>query len=211
MKSSTTAALFALGLALIPGCASKPAYYRDPMAGVEPGSRLAVLPLVNMTKDVNAPDVVMNALVVEILATNRFSLVDPGVVDEVIQRERIRLTDRIPLQTLQAVGAALGVEYVIVGSVNEYQMVKDAQDVVPTVSMALRMVSCNTGAIAWAATHSLRGNDRESVFTLGRIGTLQELASVTAHEMVKTMTTKDGKTIPVSAETKTPSEEGTSP
>lgn len=178
------------------GCGSKPSYYRNDIAGAEPGSRVAVLPLVNLTRDMNAPDVVMNALVVELLATNRFVVVDPGVVDEVIQRERIRLTDRIPLETLQGLGAALGVDHVFVGSVNEYQMAKDSQDVVPSVSIALRMVACSTGAIVWASTHSKRGNDTETIFTLGRVETLEELTSIAAREMTKTVVPPPGKSKP---------------
>ena len=179
--------LVVLCVAFTAGCGSKPAYYRNDTAGVEPGTRVAVLPLVNLTRDVNAPDVVMNAIVVELLATNRFVVVDPGIVDEVIQRERIRLTDRIPLETLQGLGAALGVDYVFVGSVNEYQMTKEAQDFIPTVSIALRMVSCTTGAIVWASTHAKRGNDTESIFTLGRVDTLEELTSIIAREMAETV------------------------
>jgi hypothetical protein len=188
-----SAAALALCLAFAGGCASKPSYYRNDVAAVEPGSRVAVLPLVNLTHDVNAPDVVMNAFVVELLATHRFTVVDPGVVDHVIQQERIRLTDRLPLETLQSLGAKLGVDYLFVGSVNEYQITKEAQDHVPTVSVSMRMVSCSTSAIAWASTHSVRGNDRESVFTLGRISNLEELTSVVAHEMAQTLIPKHTK------------------
>jgi hypothetical protein len=178
-----------LGLAVLAsaGCAGKPSYYRNEVAAVEPGSRVAVLPLVNMTRDVNAPDIVLNALVVELLATNRFVVVDPGVVDEVIQREQIRLTDRIPLETLQKVGAALGVDHVFMGSVNEFDMARQSQDLVPTVSIALRMVACSTGTITWASTHSRRGDDGESIFTLGRVETLEELTSIAAREMTRTV------------------------
>jgi len=180
------AGLLALSLAVSAGCGSHPAYYRGDVASVPFGSRVAVLPLVNLSKEVNAPDVVMNALVVELLAVNRFDVVDPGLVDEVIRRERIRLTDRLPLEMLQALGTALAVDYVFVGTVSEYQIVRDAQENIPTVSIALRMVSCSTGNIVWAATHSKRGDDSESMFRLGRVDTLEELTTLTAREMTRT-------------------------
>jgi len=173
-------------------CGNKPSYYRNDAASVEPGCRVAVLPLVNMTRDANAPDVVMNAIVVELLATHRFTVVDPGIVDDVIQRERIRLTDRISLETLQKIGTTLGVDYVFVGSVNEYQMMRDTQDYVPDVAFALRMVNCNTGSIAWAATHARRGNDAESVFSLGRIESLEEMTTIAAREMAATVVPNPG-------------------
>ncbi len=188
-----TVGLLAMSWMFATGCGSKPSYYRSDATIAEPGSRVAVLPLVNLTRDANAPEVVMNALVVELLATHRFVVIDPGVVDDVVQRQRIRLTDRIPLETLQSLGASLGVDYVFVGSVNEYQMSKDAQDMVPTVSIALRMVSCGTGAIAWASTHSKRGDDAETIFTLGRVETLEELTSIAAREMTRTVVPPPGK------------------
>jgi curli biogenesis system outer membrane secretion channel CsgG len=179
--------LAALSLALSAGCGSKPEYYRGDITSVQVGTRVAVLPLVNLCSDETAPDVVMNALVVELLATNRFTVVDPGIVEEAVQKERLRLTDRLPLAKLQALGAALTVDYVFVGSVNEFGMVRDLQEELPTVSIALRMVSCSTGNIVWAATHTKRGDDSESVFRLGRIGTLEKLTAVTAHEMMPTL------------------------
>lgn len=192
------AGMLAWSLLVAGGCGSDPAYYRNDVTRAEPGSRVAVLPLVNLTKDVNAPDVVMNALVVELLATHRFVVVDPGIVDEVIQRERIRLTDRIPLEVLQGLGASLGVDYVFVGSVNEYQMSRVSQDYIPTVSIALRMVSCSSGSIAWASTHSRRGDDSETVFTLGRVNTLEELTTITAREMAHTVVPPPSKHTPES-------------
>ena len=168
------------------GCGSNPAYYQGGVTTVPVGSRVAVLPLVNLTRDANAADVVMSALVVELLATKRFTVVDPGSVEEEVQRRRLRLTDRLPPDALQALGAALAVEYVFVGAINEYQMVRDLQEDIPAVSIALRMVSCSTGNIVWAATHSKRGDDSETMFRLGRIHTLEELTTVVAREMTRT-------------------------
>jgi TolB-like protein len=144
---------------------------------------------VNFSRDERAPDVVGAALVVELLATKRFVVVDPGRVEEHVLAQRLRLTDRLPLEALQKVGADLGVEYVVVGSVNEFGMVPSATERVPTLSFAVRMVSCSSGAILWAATHSKRGDDAESMFTLGRIETLEELSAVAAREVAETIRT----------------------
>lgn len=188
------AALWA-GCALLAGagCGNAPAYYRGDLAAIEPGTRLAVLPPVNFSRDERAPDVVASALVVELLATNRFIVVDPGQVEQVVLANRVRMSDRLPLADLQKVGADLGVEYVMVGSVNEFGMVQDGTETVPVVSFAIRMVSCSTGAILWAATHSKRGDDNESMFELGRVETTDELAGVAVREAVSTLKANPSK------------------
>jgi len=172
------------------GCGNAPEYYRGGIASVAEGARIAVLPLVNFSRDERAPDIVGTSLVVELLATNRFTVVDPGLVEEHILSNRLRLTDRLPLESLQKIGADLGVEYVIVGSVNEFGMMPKANEALPTVSFAVRMVSCSTGAIVWAATHSKRGDDAESMFALGRIETIEELCAVAAREVTETLKIK---------------------
>lgn len=191
-------ALVALGaiacLALAaPGCGNAPAYYRGDVASFADGTRIAVLPPVNFSRDERAPDVVAAAFVVEILATNRFSVVDPGQVEQAVLANRLRMTDRLPLETLQKVGTDLGVEYVLVGSVNEFGMVQEGLETIPTVSFAVRLISCSTGTIVWAATHSKRGDDNESMFEFGRVETTDELAGVAVHEAVATLRTKPNK------------------
>jgi TolB-like protein len=168
------------------GCGNKPQYYQGDIASIAPGTRVAVLPLVNFSREERAPDIVGAALVVELLATNRFTVVDPGLVEQAVLDHRLRLTDRLPLETLQKVGKDLGVEYVFVGSVNEFAMVPKSSESVPTLSFALRMVQCSTGVILWAATHSKRGDDAESMFELGRVETLEELSAVAAREVAET-------------------------
>jgi len=187
-----TALLCATVALAIGACGSNPAYFRGDVMSVKDSTRVAVLPLVNLTKDVNAADIASNAVIVELMATHRFTVVDPGIVEDEVQRERLRLTDRLPLPALQAVGAALGVDYVFVGTVNEYTMLRETQVDIPEVSISLRMVSCSTGSIAWASTHSKRGDDSEVLFTLGRVQTLEQLASLTAREMMQTFMSDQG-------------------
>lgn len=181
------AGMLALLIWLSAGCGSHPAYFRGDVAAIADSTPVAVLPLVNLSKDVNAPDIVLNAVLVELLATQRFHVVDPGQVEQAIQSERIRFSDRLSPETLHALAAALGVKYVFVGTVSEYAFVREAGADVPSVSFSLRMIACDTGNIVWAATHAKRGDDSETVFTLGRIDTLEELTTVAAHEMTQTL------------------------
>jgi len=169
------------------GCgAPKPVYFHGGEQ-LAPGASVAVLPLVNLSRYENAADIIGANLVVELLATGQFEVVDPGVVDNVVLEKRMRLTDRLPLAALQDLGSELDVSYVVVGAVNEFDFIQEGTETYPTVSISLRMVRCADGVIIWAATHSKRGDDRESVFGLGRVGTLEQLAEVTVREVAKTL------------------------
>ena len=200
-------AVLAALVAVCAGCGSHPAYYKGGAAALPDSTPVAVLPLMNFTADVNAPDIVANAVMVELLASGRFRVVDPGLVEEAIQNQRIRFSDRLPPETLHALATALGVKYVFVGTVSDFGFVRESGVDIPTVSFALRMVDCDNGSIVWAATHSKRGDDSEKMFTLGRIDTLEELTTLAAHEMTLTMLpekTRTSKKTPATTEKTTP-------
>lgn len=169
------------------GCAGRPSSFRGGLGEIERGSRLAVLPLVNLTQDQSAPDVVMNSLIVQVLDTGMFTVVDPGLVQSLVVDKRLRLTDRLSLQALSEIESDLGATYVMQGTVNDFGLIQEAGDAQPTVSVSLRIVACRDGRIVWAASHARRGDDRESVFGLGRIGTLEQLTQVTVGELMETL------------------------
>jgi len=177
----------AVGLALLLACASNPSTYRDQAGGIQPGDTVAVLPLVNLSQQPNAPDMVQNAVVVRLLALGEYNVVDPGAVQDLILRKRLRLADRLPLDALQEIKAELGCEYVLVGSVNAFGMVAEGQLSYPSVSVTMRMVDCEDGRIVWAGSHARRGDDTESVFGLGRVSTLEQLTEKTVAELFESL------------------------
>jgi TolB-like protein len=174
-------------LLLPSGCAESPQYYRGGIPEVAAAKTIAALPLVNFSQYEEASDIVLNSLIVELLETRIFKVIDPGIVDTIVLEKRLRLTDRLPLAALQELGKQLGVEYLLVGSINEYSMIHGRNTQLPTVSISLRIVVCESGQIIWASTHSRRGDDEESLFGIGRIESLEQLASVTVTEMINTL------------------------
>jgi hypothetical protein len=182
----TSAVLGALILAST-GCGTTPTHFRGGIPGIEGQPTLAILAPLNLSHYENAEDIVMNSLIVEMLQTELFSIMDPGLVEEAILQRRIRVTNRLPLESLQALGEALGATYLMVGTINEFGFLQDGQSNVPTVSISLRIVTCASGQIMWATSHSRSGDDAETVFGFGRIKTLDQLASATVREMTRTL------------------------
>jgi len=174
---------------VVPACSTNPQYF---VADVSPDSSatLALLPLVNLSKYDEAGDIFSRSLLVELLDVNIFEVIDPGRVDVVVLQKRIRYTDRLPLATMQELGREIGTRFLLLGSVNEFEMVTDRISSIPLVSISLRIVECETGEIVWAATHTKRGDDSESIFGWGRIESLERLASVASKEIVQTLKKK---------------------
>ena len=73
------------------------------------------------------------------------------------------------------------------GTVSEFGVVREGKTDLPNVSISLRLIECGNGRIVWAATHSERGDDAESVFGFGRISTREQLVAAMVKDMVKTM------------------------
>lgn len=186
--------MMSLSLALVfvslLGCSSKPAYFRDELPAMAESERLAVMPLMNFSQDDRAPEIIAGQLTVVLLENVRFTVVDPGAVDEVVRKERLRFTDRLDLETLGTVGRDLGVRFVMVGTINEFGSLPSGSEPIPVVSLSLRIVSCDDGRIVWAASHSRRGDDNETIFGWGKVGTVEQLAAETVEEITKSLRPK---------------------
>lgn len=185
-RLSAIGLIVAVGTLALAGCSSNPQYFRSAVAIDQPQS-LAVLPLVNLSKYDEAGDIVMHSLLVELLDSGLFDIVDPGLVDHAVLERRIRFTDRLALPVMQELGDTLNAEYLLLGSVNEFDMTISRTETVPLVSISMRIVRSDTGKIFWAATHTRQGDDAESVFGLGRIATLERMTALTVKDMTGTL------------------------
>ena len=147
------------------------------------GLRMALLPFDNLTEDQGAAKTVENLVLVEFLKQSAASVVNPGEVNAVLLEQRLRVTTAIPSATVKVLGERLGVGYLMQGVVHEYQMQRGTTGQYPVVSVTLRLVDVSTGEIAWALSSSRRGNDRESLFGIGRVDSLEQLAQQMVEEM----------------------------
>ena len=174
-------------LASAPSCSGHPQFFRSDRDFSRAGHAIAILPPVNLTSHERAAGLVADALLDSMLTTGEFSVVDPGRVESVVLKHRLRLTDRLPLDVLRRIAADLDIDCVLVGSVNEFRTVSDGQRSVPCIGISMRIVSCNDGHVMWACTHSRRGDDDETLFGVGRIKSIEQLCEKTGYEMTRTL------------------------
>ena len=193
LRRLTPVTLAMVLLASVLGCGANPTYYGKGLTGVGEDASLAILPPLNLSKHDRASDVVLNAAVVEMLDSEWFRVMDPGLVETVILEQRIRVTDRMSLEMIQQFAERLNVTHIMVGSITEFGHVQARSEQVPIVSVTLRIINCATGTITWAATHSRRGDDSETIFGMGRVESTDQLAGITVKEMLKSLKNKKRK------------------
>ena len=197
-RMATTMAAICLATLVLTGCGPKAAkpYTHPDLRRAEEVS-VALLPFDNLTEDQGAAKTLESLTLVEFLkrAEARVRVVDPGEVNSVLLDLRIRVATSIPRETILALGERLGVDYLIGGVVHEYTMQRSTGGggEVPVVSLSLRIVDALDGEIVWALSSSRRGNDKESIFGIGRVDSLEQLAQQTVESMAEAFAKSRGK------------------
>ena len=155
------------------------------------GVRMAILPFDNLSDDQGAGKTMENLVLVEFLKNTSAYIIDPGEVMAALVEERIRLATSIPREILKKLGQRLESDYFILGIVHEYTMQRmsgaGGAGEVPVVSLTLRILDAQSGEIVWATSAARRGNDREKVFGMGRIDSIEQLAQITAQEIAQNL------------------------
>jgi TolB-like protein len=176
-----------LGAVLLCACAPRPSVYSQAKITKQPTKGLAILPFVNLTGQENAGKLVANAFLIELLKEPNIRVVEPGEVESVMKNERIRSADQIDFQTAKMLKDKLNVEYILIGSVNEYNYFNAGSREIPRVSFSVRLLDSATGRIIWAAYHSRKGDDGELIFGWGLISSLPKLTVESVRQVLKKM------------------------
>jgi TolB-like protein len=129
-----------------------------------PTKKVCVLPFDNISKEQD-----VNLKVMEIFLTDLFSarifedIIDPIQANAALGGMRIRKPDALDKETIKALGDRLGVQYLILGSVTDYDYGK-AKDSAALVGLSVRMIDVDTGNILWTG-NSFKNGDK----SVGRI------------------------------------------
>jgi len=155
------------------------------------GVKIAILPFENLSAQEGAGKMAGSLFLVKMLGSGVFEISDPGVVEEALGEERVRLTSHIRLDILKKLGEHMGVKYILVGTVleNEMQMLGGVSGggQVPSVSVTARIVDVTSGRVMWADARARRGTDSEKIFGIGRIYSTTKIMNVILEEMVSSM------------------------
>ena len=146
--------------------------------------RVAVVPFENLSNDRAAGARATRLTITAFLASGTLDVVEPGEVQAAI----VQITNRPPSQSIElsneeivSLGQALGVQALVMGSVTQSDNLRSGSVAIPVVTLDLRMVETETGAIVWAATHSEKGSSVSARF----LGTGAEPIAETTRECIR--------------------------
>ncbi len=101
------------------------------------------------------------------------------------------MLDRLP-DLVDSVGQELGANAIMVGSLTGYTTRQFEGEMIPQISLSLRLLETPGGRVLWSAVHSRDGGDGESVFGFGRVQSLEQMATIAVQEMLETFPTTGG-------------------
>lgn len=143
----------------VAGCSGSVITYINPEANFSFIKKIAVLPFNNMSGDRFASERVRNTLTVDLMSRGVFEVVERGEVSKVmglvfraagIEEGRAIEVDK---ETLKLLGERLGVQAVILGSVDEYA----GRGGVAVVALSVRMLDTSSGIVLWQAKSTVIG------------------------------------------------------
>ncbi|HEY7410540.1 MAG TPA: hypothetical protein VII13_07370 [Vicinamibacteria bacterium] len=133
-----------------------------------PGSRLVVLPFQNMS-GVDAARADLLPLVLAQLSRQGYEAVAGEVVEEVLERDRMRHLDSLTSADRGRLLGELSAAGLLSAAVYTYQEGRN-----PIVGLSARLVGAD-GAVVWWEALGLSGNDTEGLFAFGREASRQAL------------------------------------
>jgi TolB-like protein len=169
--------------AMLTGCGASRQVVR-PTTAIPSHSRVAVLPLEDLSGDPAAAVGFTRMVYAELVRTGSWEVPETGIVEQAMDSLAIRNGGSLRADQVQALGQRLKVEYLLTGTLLESGMVKTGDGEVPAVGAALKLIEVATNRALWALVKFRTGEDRETVFGWGRERNPQMLAGSLAQQMI---------------------------
>jgi TolB-like protein len=148
--------LSAFCLFFVIGCGSTPKYYIRQKVDYSGIKKVAVLPFETLTPEEYAGEKIRKLVITELLSRG-IDVVEPGEVTRALIELKIRSLGSIKTTDIQNIAKTLGVEALIMGSVEAYGISRGISVTYPEVAINLRLIEASTGNIIWSVSHTSGG------------------------------------------------------
>lgn len=180
-----SAALIALGLLFLCGCAQQQHFVRQG-TDLEHIRSIAVLPFENFTRDDFAGEKIRRIVITELL-TRGVDVTEPGEVTKLLRELNVMSLRSIKTKEIQKLGETLGVDAVMSGSVEAFGISKGINVTYPEVTINLMLLDTGSGKIIWSVRESTGGASFWTRHFSAEGMPLSEAARKTVKEAIDTM------------------------
>ncbi len=155
----STAVLLCASLLLLAGCGAPAIQDSFLRPDIDLGfiERIAVPPFENHATDKYAGARLRDITITRLLMRGDFTVVDKGIVDNAIAEEALKPGGPMGADTIKRLGQALGVQALLLGTVDELSEERQGGTVSPRLTCTLRLVDTAAGTILWQAAGSRSG------------------------------------------------------
>lgn len=173
---------------MISGCrSSTPTYHISQDIDFSFYKTVAVMPLENFTNDRFAGEIVRQVIISELLASGLVDVIVPGEVMRAVNELGITSLSSLNANEIKALGTALKVEAIIMGSVEEYGETRMGSISAPQVTVTMMMADIGTGSIVWSITNTRGGASFMARHFGARHETISETVLLLVRESIQTL------------------------
>lgn len=177
--------LFVFHLALS-SCKTLPKAYIRPGSNLNQINRLAVMPFENLTNDRFAAKKVQNLMVMELLHTGQFDVIEPGEVVKAVRTDSVSINS-LSIDEIKSIGQQLGVPAIMAGSVNAYGVTRGVTISYPEVTISCLILDTATGNIIASSEYTSGGTSFWSRHLKAEGATLDETAQNATKILVRSL------------------------
>lgn len=156
-----------------------------PYKEIESTYKIAVMPFQNKSKVKDVGMIATYMFLVELFKSRRFVPVEYGEVRHLVVDLRVRGKGELDLKNTEAISKSLGVDGIIVGTVELYK--EEEGTFPPEAVISARLIDARKDRILWYDSFQLNGDDGIIILDWGRIRSAENVAYKAVSKLVKEM------------------------
>ena len=150
--------------------------------------RIAVMPFQNKSRHKDAGTIATYMFLVELFKNKEFEPLEYGEIRRLIVDLRVRHRGELDYNSIKALSENLGVEGIVVGTVEFYSDGLDTSSP-PEVAISARLINTRKNRIVWSDSVQLNGDEDIVVFDWGRIRSVDNVAYRIVTKLIQRMAT----------------------
>ncbi|NOY88548.1 MAG: hypothetical protein GXO93_04035, partial [FCB group bacterium] len=157
-------------LLVFSSCASHKAYINEE-ADFGFYHKVGVIPFSNLSNAKNASEKVTSTFVTQLLMQDVAQVANIGdflnVTKKVFKKEKTNILDELTSEEAKKIGEEAKVQGVFIGAINEFGMVRSGQNQFPLISLSVKFIDCQSGAVVWSYETTRKGGPKFPIFSFG--------------------------------------------